>query len=475
MKSKHAICLVSLVLTLVALTSASATAATKNVIVMIADGAGFNTWRAAGMYQGKLGKQIYDGSGWSKYAVTTYALSLSETPRGTGEQQADLVYDPARAWDRSPAGGVQKGGTGDFTGYNWLKSTATDSAAAATAMATGKKSYNSAINWSDLDQPLSLSVAELARQHGKAAGVVTSVQWSHATPAAFGAAHRRDRDDYVEIANEMLSADTLNVIMGAGHPDFDDDGKTAAADPKYVGGAESWSQLKAGTHPGRWKLIESEEEFQSLTIGPTPRRVVGTAQVRRTLQQSRLGYETNDAPGSDPLNENVPSLAVMTKAALNVLDEDPDGLFLMVEGGAVDWANHQNQAARMIEEQLAFLEAVQTVVDWVEANSSWDETLLILTADHETGMLWGPDSDTVAFQPLVDNGPGTMPGLHYNSGKHTNSLVPLYVRGALGDRFAALADEVDATAESTWGVGRYLNNNELFDVVAIAVLPKTDQ
>ena len=461
-------------LVLIALACQPAAAEVKNVIVMVADGAGFNAWNATSMHQGKLGRQVYDGPGWSQYAVSTFALTRSETPQGSGEQEADLVYDPARAWDRASGGGVQKGGTGDFAGYNWLKSTPTDSAAAASAMSTGKKTYDSAINWSDFDRPLSPILAEFAKEHGKAVGVVTSVQWSHATPAAFGGAHSRDRDDYVTIANQMLSGDVLTVIMGAGSPDFDDHGQAGSEVPKYVGGAETWEQLKAGSHPGGWKLVQSKGEFEALVHGRTPARVVGTAQVHRTLQQHRPKFDAADTPFSDPFLKNVPSLETMTKAALNVLDENPEGLFLMVEGGAVDWANHENQPARMIEEQSEFLKAVQAVVAWVETSSTWDETLLVLTADHETGMLWGPNSDTTAFEPIVDRGAGNLPGLRYNSRKHTNSLVPLFVRGRQSDRFARLVKGEDVKAKAVWGVGRYVDNTDLFSVLTAAMIAKEE-
>jgi len=64
----------------------------------------------------------------------------------------------------------------------------------------------------------------------------------------------------------------------------------------------------------------------------------------------------------------------MTLAALNILDDDPDGLYLMVEGGAVDWANHLNQSGRMIEEAVEFERAVEAVINWVQQNSNWGET-----------------------------------------------------------------------------------------------------
>jgi len=79
----------------------------------------------------------------------------------------------------------------------------------------------------------------------------------------------------------------------------------------------------------------------------------------------------------------------MSIGALNVLNQDPDGFFLMIEGGAVDWMGHANDMPRYIEDQVAFNLAVASVIDWVEENSSWDETLLIVTSDHECGGIWG--------------------------------------------------------------------------------------
>ncbi len=85
-------------------------------------------------------------------------------------------------------------------------------------------------------------------------------------------------------------------------------------------------------------------------------------------------------------------------------------------------------SSRLIEEQISFDQAVSAVVDWVNANSNWGETLLIVTGDHETGYLWGPGSNPT-WEPLVNNGADMMPGMAFNSGNHTNSLVHLYAKG----------------------------------------------
>jgi len=154
------------------------------------------------------------------------------------------------------------------------------------------------------------------------------------------------------------------------------------------------------------------------------------------------------------LLDNVPTLEEMTRAALNILDDDPDGLFLMIEGGAIDWASHANESGRMIEEELDFAASVAAVMAWVEANSNWGETLLVVTADHETGYLTGPDSDP-AWTPIVNMGAGTLPGMEWHSGDHTNNLVPFFAKGDAARMFKKLADEQDPVH------GRYLDNTEM--------------
>jgi alkaline phosphatase len=167
----------------------------------------------------------------------------------------------------------------------------------------------------------------------------------------------------------------------------------------------------------------------------------------------------------DPFITTVPTLQTMTKAALNCLHNRGTGFFLMIEGGAVDWANHSNQAGRMIEELSDFTNSIRVVCEWVEKNSSWDETLVIVTADHETGLLWGPESDRMAFQPVVNNGAGQMPGLHYNTGDHSNSLVPLFVRGPGAKLFEKHIIAYDPK------YGAYVDNIDIFKVMRAQLPP----
>jgi alkaline phosphatase len=117
------------------------------------------------------------------------------------------------------------------------------------------------------------------------------------------------------------------------------------------------------------------------------------------------------------------------------------------------------------------VKAVEAVVAWVDANSNWDDTLLILTADHETGLLWGPDSAKVAYQPLEDRGPGKLPAMKHNSHGHSNSLVPLYVRGPGAERFTALQRGKDLHAALQWHYGgQFVDNTDVFAVMQAEVL-----
>ena len=142
----------------------------------------------------------------------------------------------------------------------------------------------------------------------------------------------------------------------------------------------------------------------------------------------------------------------MASAALNVLDNNEAGFFLMIEGGAVDWAASKNHSGRMIEEETAFNEAAATVCDWVEANSSLSETLVIVTSDHETGYLTGSAG---IYDEVVNNGQGQMPTMVWNSEGHTNQLVPVFAKGPGADLFQKYAVGADPVR------GAYINNTDI--------------
>jgi alkaline phosphatase len=417
-------------------------ARTKNVILLIGDGMGYNQIEAASLYRfGAPSGQAYYGFP-VKLAVSTYSAS------GAG-------YDPQQAW-------------GDF---EYVKQGPTDSAAAATAMATGEKTINRYLGLRPDGTAIDDNLTTAAEAAGLATGLVTTVPITHATPAGF-IAHNKNRYDFIGIADEMINRSGLEVLMGAGHPFYDNDGLpvSGAAEYKYVGGAELWQALEEGkaggdcdgdSRPDPWSLTDSREEIVSLGTGPAPKRLLAVVKVQTTTQQRRRsphGDSTIDKPYEAPLTATVPTLPEMVLAAINVLDDDPDGFFLMIEGGAIDWACEDNESGRLIEEQIDFDRAVEAVIDWVERNSNWDETLVIVTADHESGYLLGPGSGP-EWKALVNNGVNKLPGMEWHSGTHTNSLVPLFAKGSAVSLFDKYADENDPVR------GRYIDNTEIAKAV----------
>ena len=452
----------------------SASADPKNVILMIADGSGANTIAATGMYTGKLGKQLFDGPAWTKSWVSTYPLRLGGSPEAGNEgmkQDLDAVYDPAKYWNTTPVT-TSKGGFADhFRGYRWHKDNAPDSANSLTAVVTGRKTYDGAVNVDGNGKNL-LTFAEIENKAGKAVGVVTTVQISDATPAVAGGAHNVTRNNRTEIANEMFNSGLLAVIMGTGNPDYNDAGALRNMPDNSWISASDWASLKAGTLGG-YRLIQDKSDFDALAKADhPPAKVVGIAHSFNSTQFDRPGgIPDTETPYSVARKTDVPSLTAMAMGALNILDDDPDGMFLMIEGGATDRAMHGRNLGRMIEERIEFDEAVAAVSAYLDANTggnNWSNTLVIVTADHDH-LLLGPDSDTVPFQDLVDNGAGKLPGHKWQYNSHSNRLVPLYARGPGANMFVACATGQDAYTDAQgrkFGRGAYLDQTQIFNILA---------
>jgi alkaline phosphatase len=425
----------------------------KNIIFMISDGMGYNTMMAADYYQ-------YGTSNPQQYENFPVQYGMSHYPIMTGSYPDALKwnagYNPKAMWSN----------------FNYALTDFTESAAAATAFSTGFKTYNNSICMDMNFHPL-VNLTQIAKSMNKSAGVITSVEISHATPAGF-VAHNLSRNNYSQIAFEMLLGSRLDVIMGTGNPDYDNNGAASHKPYKYLGDSLCWLGLQAGNSVfyvnnvpdtvedcngdgirDPWLLMQDRSQFQNLMYGTTPLRVLGIPKVYETLQQARSG-DGNANPYVVPFTQSVPTLVEMTKGALNVLDNNPNGFFLMIEGGAIDWAAHANQKGRLIEEQIDFNNSVSAVIDWVNTHSSWSETMVIVTADHETGMLWGPSSGLPkTFNPIVNNGQNNLPGMSFYSTEHTNSLVPFFAKGAGTEIFNLFADEADSIR------GKFIQNSEI--------------
>jgi alkaline phosphatase len=432
----------------------------KNVILLIADGTGYTSFQAASMFEGRPGKEVFNGPGWITRAMSTYPLRPEKEATGKA-QDPNLVYDPAKAWDR-------------VNGYQWLKDTATDSGASASAYSTGKKSFRHSICWSGEGKPI-LNATELYKRAGKSVGVVTSVEWADATPAAM-VAHNRNRDNHAEIAREMVEKSKVDLVMGACHPWFDGDGKRRA---QMIGADWVGNEPYVTTPLDKWKgvrFIETKADFLAFRDGKLAmkgcKRLVGTAQVSGVLQLNRSatkdwnkdgkidgGDQKASPPFGDPYLTTVPDLRDMARGALRFLSANKKGFFLMVEGGAVDHANHFNWPGRMIEEATQFFRAVEAVDAWVKAHGGYNENLVIVTTDHECGFVLGPKSDKVPFDPIVNHGKGQMPGLRHNSTGHTNALVPVFARGPGAKLLPSFATKQDPVR------GWYLDNTDLHKLI----------
>jgi alkaline phosphatase len=413
----------------------------KNVIIFIGDGMGYNHVDAASIYfSGETGKLIFEGHEWLKVAQASYPAIVKTEP----EKVYATGYNPRAAWSDTA----------------YLKRDYTDSGAAGTALSTGFKTYDGAIGIG-VDSDTLMNATQLAKEIGKSAGVVSSVQLSHATPAAFSA-NNESRRNYDQIARQMILESKLDVIIGCGHPNFNNNGLPAEMDYKYVvlnNKTYELADVNGDGNPDPWRLATDINDFAEIAAGNNlPERLLGIPKVHTTLQQSRDGSELI-LPFAQPKTPEIPTLELMTMAAVHVLNQNPDGFFLMVEGGAIDWAGHDNHSGRMIEEMEDFVNAVTAVVKWVETYSSWDETLVVVTSDHETGMLWGePDGNNV-LTSVKNNGKGQLPGMKWYSGDHTNALVPVYARGRGSQMYSFLADEIDPVK------GPFIQNTEIAKAV----------
>jgi alkaline phosphatase len=360
-----------------------------------------------------------------------------------------------------------------FAAYDYLIwNGTTDSAAAGTAIASGRKAYNSAINFVDTGTTLAPVpfITQKVKAAGLAAGVVTTKPFTDATPAVFGT-QNDDRDDEAEISNDMIQNGLLDVIISPGHPEFGSGG--APRTPVYdVVSAANLAGLRAGLDG--WTLVENAAAFADIAAGtvPAPERLFGLVPVSSALNSRDLAGQTNayDPRFFDPANPQgavpfvMPDLSVLAEAALRTLEQSQRGFFLMIEGASVDSAAHANALPRLVEEQLAFHRAVDAVVAWVESESSWDETLVIVTTDHANGLFLGPDSGSVFFEPPIATGVGQLPQGIFWTTNHTNELVPLWAKGPGAELFDALVDGVDPRR------GPYIDNTDIHAVVS-AVMP----
>ena len=280
----------------------------------------------------------------------------------------------------------------------------TDSAAGATAMATGIKTDNGHISV-DPDEAILETILEIAEVRGMATGLVTTVQVSHATPGAF-AAHVPDRNMYTEIARQMIESG-VDVLLGGGEDEF-------------LPTAESGCYPEIGERGDGRNLI-SEAQAAGFTYVCN---AAGLAAVSPLTSDRLLGLFADEGM----VRPFSPSLPLMTERAIEILQRDPDGFFLMVEGGQIDWAGHANDGANVIGDVIEFDEAVSVGLDYAALHP---DTLVIVTADHETG---GMATSLTSSGDPDEDGPFFMPDatpfyVNWTTTGHTAADVPVTSSG----------------------------------------------
>ncbi|MFQ6088816.1 MAG: alkaline phosphatase [Candidatus Methanofastidiosia archaeon] len=253
---------------------------------------------------------------------------------------------------------------------NSFDSEITDSAAAATAMATGYKTNNNMISMSSDGTPLK-TILELAKEKGKSTGLVTTTRITHATPAAF-AAHNVSRYNEEEILKDYLENE-VDVLFGGGLEYFLSGERKDGIDYLEKFREKGYEVLRT-----RNELLSADTSQDAKLLG--------------LFAKSHMSYVFE--------NSSQPTLSEMTKVALERLSKDEDGFLLMIEGGRIDHASHENDALKAIEEILAFDEAVGVAIEFAKSER---DVLLIVTADHETGGLELGDGNLQVLRGLREN------------------------------------------------------------------------
>lgn len=274
----------------------------------------------------------------------------------------------------------------------------TDSAASATAMATGYKTSNKMLSISADGKALK-TVIEYAQENNKATGLVATSSITHATPAAF-VAHVNSRKEHSLIA-EQITQSGVDVLLGGGWGYFV---PSTTADSKRWDNKNLLAQLALTT-----TVIQTEKELNSLG---EVNSLVGLFSVQHLPKAA----------------QRKPSLSRLTKKAIEILAKNNNGFFLMVEGSQIDWGGHENDQDYVISELMDLDKSIGIGLDFAESDQ---QTLVIVTADHETGGFAIHDGSLQDKQVTASE---------FTRTKHTATMVPVFAYGPGASDFSGIGD-----------------------------------
>ena len=314
------------------------------------------------------------------------------------------------ALDRMPV-------TGQNLSYSLNDDIITDSAASGTALACGVKTLNGRIA-EDRNARRLKTILELAKQLGKSVGLVSTSKVNHATPASF-ASHVKNRNNYWEIARQMSRA-PLDVLLGGGFGYF-----LPGSDP------ESFRDDELDL------LGEMRSRGATVTRDPAEFRNLDLSEVKFLVGL----FARDDLERAD---KRMVSLSEMTRAALKILSRNPGGFFLMVEGSQLDWAGHEGNLGYSVGETLDFDRAVEVVRSFAHKDG---RTLVIVTADHETGGL--------SINKASEKNKTLTAG--WTTGSHTANVVPVFAYGPNAGAFGGVIHNhhIPQLAVQGWGVKNF--------------------
>lgn len=265
----------------------------------------------------------------------------------------------------------------------------TDSGAGGTAISTGYKTYDGAIGV-DRDTISRKSILEYAEMHQKSSGLVVTCALTHATPASF-IAHQASRKMNEEIAADFLKTD-FEVAIGGGL--------------KYFNQRKDSADLTKSLRDKGYSVITSPDSIQS---------AMGS-------KLAGLLYADHPPKFSEGRGD---MLLRSTMKALEVLSQDADGFFLMIEGSQIDWGGHDNDTRYIVDEMIDFDKAIGAMLDYAEKDG---HTLVIVTADHETGGM-GLVSGNIKTGEV---------SAKYTTGDHTGVMVPVFAFGPEAETFRGI-------------------------------------
>ncbi len=339
--------------------------------------------------------KVYTGG--SAYKVKTFAQKFkSEKPKnvimmigdgmGVAQVYAGLTANHGHLFlDNFKCIGFSKTQSSD----NYI----TDSAAGGTALSAGQKTYNGAIAVNTDTVPIK-TILEMAEEKGLATGLVATSSITHATPAAY-IAHQGGRESYENIAADFLKSD-IDVFIGGGYKHF-----TERADKR---------DLTKDLQAKGYQVLRNMDDIYKVKSG----RLAGLTALEH----------------NEPVPKRKMSLPRSTETALNILGQNKKGFFIMIEGSQIDWGGHQNNTGYIVREMLDFDQAIGEALQFAAKDG---ETLIIVTADHETGglALTGGDMKT-----------GMVKGA-FSTNDHTGVMVPVFSYGPGAENFTGIMENTD--------------------------------